>query len=677
MIDWLQQLLTWVGQHPQLAGLAVFLVALLESLAVLGLIVPGAMIMFGAGALIATGTLDFWSTFLLAVFGAVLGDGLSYGLGRHYHQQLRLMWPFNRHPKMLARGEAFFQRHGGKSVIIARFIGPVRPVLPMVAGMLDMPARRFLAVNLLSAFAWAPAYLLPGMAFGASLAIAGEVAGRLAILLATFLLLSWLLFWLAHRLYRWLQPHAQDLAEQLLQRSQRIPALAWLVNGLFDAQRRASPALLVWLLILLSGSWLFLGLFDDVLGGDPLVSASYGLYQLLQDLRTPLADDIMVGISALGDTTVILSVMAAVLAYQLWHRHWHEALYWLSSLGFALAAVAVLKTGLHFPRPIDLNSGVDTFSLLSGHATLDTVAYGYLAILIAAGLPPRWHWLSYACGSVLIGGIAFSHLYLGAYWLTNVAAGLGLGMAWLAAVAIARHYHLPQLSTQFHQQTSPGILVVGLLSLLLAGSWHSTHNIQQDLTRYALQHHQQPLAQATWWTSDWQQLPAYRIDLKGEREQPLNIQFTGKLKTLRAKLQAQGWQEPIPVTVRTAMYWFAPDASLATVPVLPQIHNGRRESLLLVLTVDTQQLVLRLWSSSTQLTPGDRPLWLGTITDLRLQCLPLLCFPRSGTHYDESLLALEDMISDTEQRRVQRKVQYAIDNNTDIAHWKGLILLLR
>lgn len=673
MIDWLHQFLAWVGQHPQLAGLAVFLVALTESLAVLGIIVPGAMMMFGAGALIATGTLDFWSTFLLAVFGAVLGDGLSYWLGRHYHQQLRLMWPFSRHPQMLARGEAFFKSHGGKSVLIARFIGPVRPVLPIVAGMLDMPSQRFFAVNLLSAFAWAPAYLLPGMAFGASLAIAGEVAGRLALLLAVFLISLWLLFWFVRALYRWLAPHTQDWAEKLLQRSQKNRWLAWLVNGLFDPQRRVSPTLLVWLIILLSGSWLFFGVLEDVLTDDPLVSAGYGLYQLFQGLRTPFADHIMVGLSALGDSTVILSVVAAVLLVQLWQRHWHEALYWFSSLGFALAAIAVLKAGLQFPRPIDLYSGVDSFSFPSGHATLATVVYGYLAMLIASHLSMRWRWLSYACASVLIGGIAFSRLYLGAHWLADVTAGIGLGMVWVAVLAIARRYHLPQHLTAPHSHSRHGILVVSLLSLFVVGSWHISLSMEQDLARYAVQHHQQTLPSTSWWTTDWQQQPTYRIDLKGDKEQPLNIQFAGDIQQLQTVLQARGWHTPIPITPRTAMYWFAPDTRPTELPVLPQIHNGHPESLFLVLHDGKRYWVLRLWSTSTRLTPGEQPLWLGTITSLRMQCLPLLCFPRSGDRYNEGLAVLEKITDDSKALHTYRLSERRIQS----ADWQGRVLLLR
>ncbi|HEC17969.1 MAG TPA: phosphatase PAP2 family protein [Gammaproteobacteria bacterium] len=682
MLHWLQEIIAWITQHPQLAGLAVFLVALSESLAVVGLVVPGAAMMFGAGALIATGALDFWSTFWLAVLGAVLGDGLSYALGRRYHQQLRQMWPFRRHPAMLARGESFFREHGGKSVIIARFIGPVRPVLPVVAGMLDMPARRFFSVNLLSALAWAPAYLLPGMAFGASLAIAGEVAGRLALMLALLLALFWLLFGLARRLYRWLQPHAREWGERLLKASRKRPWSAWLVAGLFDPQRRASTALLVWLLLLLGGTWLFLGVLEDVLTDDPLVSAGYGLYQLLQGLRTPLADEIMVGLSALGDTSVILTVVASVMAYQLWRRQWHEVLYWLASLGFALIAVTVLKAGLQFPRPIDLYRGVENFSFPSGHATFAVVVYGYLAMLIAAHLPLRWHWLSYACGSILIGGIAFSRLYLGAHWLADVAAGFGLGTAWVALLAIARHYHLPtHLPTHLpahspeqnkRRSFAPGLVLVSLCSLALAGAWHITRSMDADLARYAIRHHQQNLSRREWLDGAWQQLPAYRIDLEGEQEQPLNIQLAGEITALRDRLLALGWQEPLPVTPRSAMYWFAPEAQLAALPVLPQIHNGHRESLLLVKHTGDHHLVLRLWSSTTRLMPGDIPLWLGTVANLRLQCLPLLCFPRTGKDYDTAQKALAGMLKALPQWQRQRK----IDTEKGAA-WQGRVLLMQ
>jgi len=144
--------------------------------------------------LIATGALSFWPTMAWAVCGAVLADGISFWLGHRFKERIRSFGLFARYPDMLVQGEKFFHRHGGKSVFLGRFVGPVRPVIPIIAGMLGMGQVRFTMYNILSALGWAPAYLLPGMAFGASLSLAGEVAGRLAILLAALMLLIWLIF---------------------------------------------------------------------------------------------------------------------------------------------------------------------------------------------------------------------------------------------------------------------------------------------------------------------------------------------------------------------------------------------------------------------------------------------------------------------------------------------------
>ena len=86
MSEIFDQVLQWVALHPVWAGLVVFLVAMTESLAIVGVIVPGVAMMFGIGALIAAGALDFWAACAWAVVGAVLGDSLSFYLGRHFQQ---------------------------------------------------------------------------------------------------------------------------------------------------------------------------------------------------------------------------------------------------------------------------------------------------------------------------------------------------------------------------------------------------------------------------------------------------------------------------------------------------------------------------------------------------------------------------------------------------------------
>ena len=188
----IQDLLNWISLHPHAFVVAVYFVALFESLVVLGLLIPGAALLFGAGALMATGALPIAPIMLSASAGAITGDFISFLLGHHYQQRLRVIWPFRRYPRLVNRGVDFFVKHGGKSVFMARFIGPIRPIVPAIAGMMNMSTGRFLIVVVVASLLWAPVYILPGMVFGASLGLAAEVAGRLVILLVVVAAIIWL-----------------------------------------------------------------------------------------------------------------------------------------------------------------------------------------------------------------------------------------------------------------------------------------------------------------------------------------------------------------------------------------------------------------------------------------------------------------------------------------------------
>lgn len=166
MGEYFDQLLGWISANPHHAGWVIFSVSLAESLAIVGVLVPGVVILLGAGALIGSGVLDFWSMCAWAIAGAIIGDGLSYQLGRHFdYLTERFKW-FRLHPDHLQQGKDFFRKWGDVSVALGRFFGPIRAVVPLVAGLLDMPPGRFYLANVLSALIWAPAYLAPGVLVG-------------------------------------------------------------------------------------------------------------------------------------------------------------------------------------------------------------------------------------------------------------------------------------------------------------------------------------------------------------------------------------------------------------------------------------------------------------------------------------------------------------------------------
>ncbi|WP_410013094.1 DedA family protein [Sodalis sp. C49] len=143
----------------------VFILAFGESLAFLSLLLPATVILLALGALIGEAGIAFWPVYAAAVAGGFFGDWLSYWLGYHYQERLEHLWPFSRHPHMLARGQAFFDRWGIAGAFFGRFFGPLRAVVPLVAGICGMPRFYFQLANLGSAAVWAFGLLAPG-AFG-------------------------------------------------------------------------------------------------------------------------------------------------------------------------------------------------------------------------------------------------------------------------------------------------------------------------------------------------------------------------------------------------------------------------------------------------------------------------------------------------------------------------------
>jgi membrane protein DedA with SNARE-associated domain len=110
---------------------------------------------------------------LAGILGAVLGDAISFWLGQKFRPQILNVWPFRYHPQRLESGIIFFERYGTPSVFIGRFFGPLRAVIPLAAGILHMPTRRFYIANVLSAMIWAPFLIFFGNLLAHSLGAEG------------------------------------------------------------------------------------------------------------------------------------------------------------------------------------------------------------------------------------------------------------------------------------------------------------------------------------------------------------------------------------------------------------------------------------------------------------------------------------------------------------------------
>jgi membrane protein DedA with SNARE-associated domain len=201
MSDTVRSLVTFISHHAEWAFPIMFVTAFGESFVFLSLLFPGTALMVAAGLLVPDGTLPLFPLLAGSILGAVLGDSVSWQLGRRYGHLLDNRWPFTRRPDLMIRATAFFQKYGVAGVFIGRFFGPLRATVPLVAGIAKMRPVPFWIANVTSALIWGPALLLPGSVI--VLLTGGlPVSGPWKIVIGTALLAgAGALAWLAHRMW--------------------------------------------------------------------------------------------------------------------------------------------------------------------------------------------------------------------------------------------------------------------------------------------------------------------------------------------------------------------------------------------------------------------------------------------------------------------------------------------
>ena len=662
----LQGILDWVTLHPYLAGLLVFLIALLESLIVIGLLIPGAFLLFGAGALIATGNLSLVPILLWTICGAITGDTISFLIGRHYHQRLRVMWPLRRYPAMVNRGTDFFFRHGGKSVFMARFVGPVRPIVPAIAGMMEMPVARFLGVDVVASVLWAPAYILPGMVFGASLGLAAEVAGRLVVLLVVIAGITWLCIEFIRGFKRLLQPPASALLDRLLDWSRNHPRIKPLAGSLLDPDHPEARGLATLAALLFFMLWALLLILRQELHGRFMASFDVYLFHTLQGLRTPWVDRLMVFITQFGQQLLLAAILTGGCLWLFRKGRSRAAWHWLAAYAGAGILTWVLKISAQVARPLDWQSG---FSFPSAHVSMSLAVFGFLALLVAREMPYRSRWLPYSTAAVIVTAIAFSRLYLGVHWFSDVLGAATLGIFWVALLGIAYDHH-----------PAPRLHAVGLLSFVLlitvvAGALQIQQRFERDLAHYLPRPDMLTVSRDAWHDELWELAPSYRIDLEGSPKQPMNVQWAGSLDTLRRLLESRGWRPPTGLGAAGFLNLLTPEPSIEQLPILPQVHDGLHPDLVMVTDPPHAAglTVLRLWPTRVQFANGDTPVWLGNVSTLFMERTQvLLTILRTHRNFDAPLRQLRTALGEDVDKLIQQR---PVDTLPGDITWNGEVLL--
>ena len=595
--------------------LCTFLVALIESLPLFGTLVPGSITMTAIGALIGAAILPPIATFIAAILGAFAGDCLGFWLGDRYHATIRTAWPLNKLSKWINYSEKFFSNHGGKSIIIGRFIGPTRAAMPLIAGILRFTWMQFLGPAILAAVLWSLIYTLPGILLGA-LALefpAGDITKVLMFGLASIFIL-WALFWTLQFFFKnlvrfinwririwwdWLNRHeTSSLFIRLISNRQQPDdyrqltlTLLFLISGVL--------LLLLWINVIAQGAW---------------THANLPLFYLLQSLRSPSMDHFWVLITILAspkNLPICALLIAAGLAIC---KQWRAAVHLLLLVSLIFIGAGGMKM-LHFsPRPAVGLAYVDpSSSFPSGHCALAMAIFGFLAFLTTKVFPrQRWSTLFFTILILLVGA---SRLFLGQHWLTDVLGAWLLGCCVLLIVIIS-YQRLPKISSALNLSRRRWLAILGvgiLIPWIISAALHDKTELRDTAQAWP----KITLSYQQWWRQPSEHVPLYRLDRFGKVAQPFNVQWAGTLDDIQTFLVDHGWEIlDFHPGVKTAMQRFVSNAPAHNMPMISWLYQNQPPVVIFIKHLDRTAdiMELRLWDSGVTFSDSTLPLWIGIVT---------------------------------------------------------------
>lgn len=602
----------YVQLHPTMGMVFAFFAAFLESLPVLGLIIPGTIVMTAVGAMIGAGWLPGYITLCIAILGAFLGDIIGFSIGYIFKDKLRQIWPFKQYPKIIAYSSDFITKHGGKSILIGRFVGASRSAVPMVAGLLHLSWIRFLIAAFPTAIVWTIVYTLPGILFGAfSLDIPSKLLTEYLIIGLIILSLLWLSYWLIQRFFNKIYTYYHSKMQQYWHFIQRHSRHG-LVNMIANQQDINSHLQLNRCFLLLICLLLFVMIAINVYLKTALFSINLPLFNFAQSLRIYHLNSFFVIITLMGSPQSAALVGIGLSGLLAIAKQWRASLHLLAATFMAFFAVTTFKWLQFNPRPSGFMLTSPSSSFPSGHTTISLVVFGLLTFFTAQYFK-NYRGMIYAITSIFITLVGISRLYLGAHWFLDVLGGVFLGLTLLLLIIVS-YQRLPKPTSALHLHS---VYWLCLSFLLTACVWSVNiyHNYQKNL--YSTMPFQQKtvLALTDWWQNPHNYVPLYRNNRFGYPIQPLNIEWAGNLDHIKNRLLANDWKlitrdNHVKDTIQR-LSSLKPQYHL---PLFELLYRNEPPALIMYkpTTDDTMIYVIRLWDSHIELN-NKTPLWIGML----------------------------------------------------------------
>ncbi len=610
--DYIQPLTDWLQANPRWSLFITFIISLAESLAIIGSIIPGSVTMTAIGILAGSGIMRIDLTLLAATLGAVCGDSLSYALGFFYSERLVEIWPFNKYPHWLKYGKDFFARHGGKSVLVGRFIGPLRSLIPVIAGILHMKQWRFLIANVLSAFGWSLLYVMPGVLIGAaSHSLSAESATRLFIIilivLAGIWLISLLLKWIFNKINSFFKNYLHHFWLKL-KSSSRLSSIYYTVTP--DEEQNHYPTAALFMINLLClFSFILLAILSIKIQW--LSFVNYPIHLITQSFHAPLLKAFFIVCTQLTSTITIACFYILCCVWFLYHKNIKVIIYLTSILVSSSCLAWILAHLINSPRPQGIQVIPSGSSFLATNIEVATAIYGF--ILFYMNNP--YTLLTRGVRSfilIVLGLSGLGAIYLGDVWFTDTLA------AYFAGVSICLIHYLIYRKSNFSylKITQPTTILISLLAGLIFSMTLSTYiNFKTLSYNHTPSCKVYTLKKAVWWDQQKPILPIYHLNRIGNRISILNIQYVGDLDLLQNSLEAHGWKTHSESFFTKLLMKMNTKSDEIKFPLLAQLYENKSPELIMTFQDPLSHMILELdiWESNYNIIELNRPLWIGTI----------------------------------------------------------------
>jgi membrane protein DedA with SNARE-associated domain/membrane-associated phospholipid phosphatase len=443
-IDLQQALHDFSDKLGALTYLVVGASAFLETGAFVGLILPGETVIILGGAVAGQGATSIYVTVWVVWVCAWAGDTASFFIGRRLGRDFLLRHgpKFRITHERFERVESYFKRHGGKTILIGRFIGLVRAIAPFTAGSSGMRYRDFVPFSILGTGLWAAAFSLVGYFASQSLDTVTKLAGRGTLVFAV--VVGVIVGIVAGVRFLREAENRERLAAAMERNAALRPLLrlgrAVQPEARFVGQRLTPGALgleFTALLAALSVAAYLLVAYAATVSGDPgATPGDATAFDIVRQIQVGWLTDIAKVVTDLGAAYVTLPVTVAGAVFLGIRRRWAELAVVVAASVLIYASVPLLKEVIARPRPGGSLVDVGGNAFPSGHAA-NSVIYPWLALTLTVRLRPGITGASslIAAGIVVAAAVGLTRVYLHAHYFSDVVGGWALGVTAFALCA--------------------------------------------------------------------------------------------------------------------------------------------------------------------------------------------------------------------------------------------------